>query len=260
MAKDSFKGKNVIVTGASSGIGLDLIKELSTKGANILAVDFDKDGLEKISSDYKPITGTLYLDLSEKESTDRIISWIKSNWSKIDYCFANAGKAEYGYFQDQDWQDMDKLFQLNVHSPIQLGLSIRKNFPSDSFRHIITASAMSYWAVPGYSIYGSTKAALLQWAETLWAEKEGDWLSLVFPIATKTSFFNQKGKNIPQAWPSQEANTVALCMLNGAIRGKKKIYPSTLFRIVLVMNRWLGIIKPIMTSQELKRYRSWLEK
>jgi short-subunit dehydrogenase len=178
----------------------------------------------------------------------------------VDFCFANAGKAEYGEASQQNWEEMDRLFQLNVHSPIQLGLALKQAFPNHSLRHVITCSAIAHWSIPGYSLYGSTKAAILQWAESLWAERAGDWLTLVFPIATATSFFDAAGSNIPKAFPIQTPKEVAAAMLAGAAKGKKKIFPSTLFRSLLFLNRFLFFVQPLAQYLEYNKFKNWLSK
>ena len=154
---------------------------------------------------------------------------------------------------------MDQLFQLNVHSPIQIGIAIRELFPKINFRLIVTASAMSFWTIPGYSQYAASKSALLQWARTVWSEKSGNWLTLVFPIATKTKFFETAGKDIPKAFPVQSANWVATAILRGTSKGKKKIFPSPLFLSMLVANRFLRFIRPLYQLLEYRKYKKWLK-
>lgn len=260
MVYKAFTEANVIITGACSGIGRELVRQISESKPEILAIDLRSEDLAKLAQEFPQVKHTLTLDLSKKGTHSVILDWVLSNWTHVDFCFANAGKAEFGPAIDQDWENMDTLFQLNVHSPIQLGLGLRRAFPSHPFRHVITASAISYWTIPGYSLYAATKSALLQWANTLWAEKTGKWLTLVFPIATKTSFFEEAGNNVPRAWPQQEADWVAQEMLRGAAKGKKKIHPSNLFLTVLILNRFFRFLKRIVSWQEYRRYKKWLDK
>lgn len=260
MGMSSFKNAAVIVTGAGSGIGWELVKQLYPWTKNILAVDISEKKLQNLKSAFPEVTGILKADLSKKEGNQVLLEWVKSNWDSVDFCFANAGKAAYQSAESQDWKDMESLFQLNVFSPIQLGMELNALFPEKKFRHVITCSAMAFWSVPGYSLYAATKSALLQWARTVWSEQSGDWLTLAFPIATTTGFFEAAGNQIPKAFPRQNPETVATNMIEGALAGKRQIFPSTLFRIMLILNNFLPVILPIYQWLEYRKFKSWLSK
>jgi short-subunit dehydrogenase len=253
-----YKEARVIVTGAGSGIGLELVRQLYPHTKNLLVADYLPEHLDRLREEFPDIEGLVLTDLSLKEGNAPILEWIQSHWKGVDYCFANAGKASYAPSAEQDWANMEQLFQLNVHSPIQLGLALKQGYPTHTLRHVITCSAIAYWAIPGYSLYSSTKAALLQWADCLWAEGDGDWLTLVFPIATATAFFDAAGPNIPRAFPIQRPQEVAKSMLAGAAKGKKKIFPSLLFKSMLFLNRLLFVLQPLATALEFRKFKNWV--
>lgn len=260
MAMKSFDNSRIIITGAGSGIGKELVQQLYPMTKRILAADNSATSLELLEAKFPDLEGFLLSDLSKKEGNKLILDWVGSMWGSVDFCFANAGKAEYHAAEMQDWKNMDSLFQLNVFSPIQLGMELRKQYPETGIRHVITCSAIAFWAVPGYSIYGASKAALLQWARTIWAEKPGDWLTLVFPIATSTGFFDSAGNSIPKAFPIQKLDHVVKKILSGVEKGKKMIFPSLLFKFMLHLNNFLFVIRPLSQTIEYKKFRSWIDK
>ncbi len=260
MGMSLFENKRIIVTGAGSGIGFELVRQLFPDTKEILAVDFSEENLSSLHSKFPEIRGWIWVDLSEKAGNQGILDWVKAHWEGVDFCFANAGKAEYGPAELQNWREMEGMFQLNVFSPIQLGLELKGQFPHSRFRHTITCSAMALWAIPGYSLYGASKSALLQWARSVWAEQSGDWLTLAFPIATSTGFFQAAGKDIPKAFPVQTPSWVAKEILQATAKGKKKVFPSLLFRLMLHLNNFLYLIRPIYQSLEFRKYQVWLSK
>jgi len=259
MLYKAFTDARIIITGAASGIGKELVRQLIPSNPEILAVDYDMEGLEKLQREF-PKLHILQADLSKKLGNEQILAWLSVHWKSVDFCFANAGKAEFAPAEDQNWKEMDQLFQLNVYSPIQIGMAVRKLFLGANFRLIITASAMSFWTIPGYSLYAATKSALLQWARTVWLEKKGNWLTLVFPIATKTKFFETAGNDIPKAFPVQSPSWVATAILRGASKKKKKIFPSSLFVSMLVLNRFFRFIGRFYQLFEYQKYKKWLKK
>ena len=255
-----FNDARVVITGAGSGIGRELVRQLYPHTKKILTVDCLPENLDSLHAEFPDLEGRLLADLSVKEGNDIILAWLLPRWTKVDFCFANAGIAAYAPAAAQNWKEMDRLFQLNVHSPIQIGLALKAAFPQEPFRHVITCSAIAYWAIPGYSLYSSTKAALLQWAHCLWAEQAGDWLTLAFPISTNTSFFEVAGENVPKAFPMQSPQHVARCMLQGAAQGKKKVFPSLLFRTLLGLNRVVFFLRPLAQRLEFIKLNRWLSK
>jgi short-subunit dehydrogenase len=260
MIYKAFSETNCIITGANSGIGLELVRQIVPSNPNLLLVDIETENLEELKNEFPTINGIVSCDLSQKSGNQLILDWVNANWTHVDFCFANAGKAEYGPAENQNWKDIDRIFQLNVHSPIQIGFMIREAFPKKAFRLIITASAMSYWHLPGYSLYAATKSALLQWARTIWSEKTGDWVTLAFPISTDTKFFDAAGTNIPKAYPQQTATWVAKCILNGTAKRKKKIFPSKLFLGMLILARFFRFLKKLYGMLEYQKYKNWLIK
>jgi short-subunit dehydrogenase len=259
MIYKAFSQTNCIITGAASGIGLELVRQIIPSNPNLLLVDIEKERLEELKNEFPTINGIVTCDLSHKSGNQLILDWVKANWTHVDFCFANAGKAEYGPAENQNWKDMDRIFQLNVHSPIQLGFTLRALFPEKPFRLIITASAMSFWSIPGYSLYSSTKSALLQWARTIWSEKTGNWVTLAFPIATDTKFFDSAGNNIPKAYPKQTASWVAKSILLGTAKMKRKIFPSKLFHSVLILSKFFRFLKKGYGIFEYRKYKKWID-
>jgi len=170
----------------------------------------------------------------------------------VDLFIANAGFAYYEKLEQPDWQHIQRIFEVNVFSPIYALQKMRALNPNQSFKVVVTASAMSHLGVPGYALYSATKASLHRFAETYRFELEDPRsLALVYPIATRTAFFGSS----PRAWPSQSAEQVARAMIRGIQRDQLEIYPSAVFRLFM----YLPFLHRLEQTIEARRLRKWLE-
>jgi hypothetical protein len=178
-----------------------------------------------------------------------------SGWGKL--AKVKIKEIDTAYFPDL--QSEKALFAVKIHSPIQLGFMLRALYPEKPFRLISADSAMSFWSIPGFSLYFWTKSALLQRARTIWSEKTGNWVTLVFPIATDTKFFDSAGNDIPKAYPKQTASWLAKSILLSAARKKRKIFPSKLFLPTLFISRFFRFLKKGYGIVEYRKYKDWLD-
>ncbi len=243
-----------MITGAASGIGKALVQKLANENS-ILAVDISAEGLQGLKRLY-PGLCLLQIDLLEEGAVEKVMEKAYALWKTIDLYFANAGFGAYGHWHEASEALLADIFRINAFVPYLTAKKLKER-QVEKFRLVITASAVSYWNVPGYAVYSASKAAVHQLAEGIRAEGEGDWLTLVYPAATETDFFQKAGKNIPKAYPVQSADNVAELIVQGVARNKKYIYPSTLFRLVLLVNRWIPLIIPIYLRLERLKFIKW---
>lgn len=238
--KNYWQDKYVVVTGAASGIGLAMLRQLSEKGAIVLAVDLP-------SKEIPPLTRVTPLgaDLSSEQGVDKIFEILQS-WPRLDVFLANAGFAYYETLGDAHWSHLARIYQTNLISVLysmQKCRSLAQDKNGGVPCHFaVTASAMAYLPLPGYALYSSSKAALRAFFEAFsWenALAPGLDFSVAFPIATKTQFFGGQDSRVPKPWPAQKAETVSRKILRGVRRKKKKIFPSVTFRFLLVLNHFL---------------------
>jgi uncharacterized protein len=252
----AISNKHIVITGASSGIGLELVNQLTGNGNKILAIDINQAGLEILSIKFPEVI-SLLLDLTESSSVSVIFDWIQLNWRKIDIFFANAGFAKFGLWEDTDLNIFTKMLQINVLSPMETAKILKPMQAHHPCRLVVTASAMSYWPVPGYAAYAASKAGIHQFVESVRSEGDGDWITIVYPAATNTYFFKSAGKEIPKAFPVQSVQTVVSKIIDGVSKGKKSIYPSRLFQATLLINRILPIFKSLYFFIERKKLMNW---
>lgn len=222
------QGKRVVVTGAASGIGAALVAALrQVEGVRLLAVDL---------ADVPEEPGRLWsrrVDLSDGAALDALIAEADALLGgPVDLFFANAGYAWYGRLPGPDMAKLERLFRTNTLGPIHVLQRLLSTRPAEDFRVVVTASAMAFLPVPGYAAYAATKATLRSFAVGVRFElKRPETFTLVYPIATRTHFFQHDKQTAPTPWPSQTPEHVARAMLRGVERDRADIHPSLVFRV-----------------------------
>ncbi|MDU1889893.1 MAG: SDR family NAD(P)-dependent oxidoreductase [Dysgonomonas sp.] len=252
-------GKNIILTGASSGIGEELLQILSTyKDAKIIAVARHIENITPIDNSVFPYAA----DISVKEGVDKVFLYAKEQLGTVDLFIANAGFAYIERLEKPDWQHIESIYDLNVFSPIYSLEKLIENSGSNKVAFACTISGAGLVSLPAYSLYCSTKAALHHFMQTYRYEKRDNLqLTVVYPVATRTSFFDKATgqENTPLPFPSQRTKTVARKIIEGIENGKKNIYPSFLFRMFYPIGRAFPFMLKIYSFLEKKKVKDLLK-
>jgi short-subunit dehydrogenase len=221
-----FQNKRIVISGASSGIGWALLNKLrKIEGIQLVAVD-----IKPLPETYEDVT-FIRADMSNLKEIENVFAQTCFKFSEIDIFFANAGFAYYESVGLPDYERIDKIFKVNTVAPLYI-LQKMMEMENDNLT-VVTASAMAKLGVPGYALYGATKAAIDRFADAFWYENHPtSKLSLVYPVATRTNFFKEANKKDTPVtpWPSQTAEQVADAIIAGVKNDKKQIFPSALFQ------------------------------
>ncbi|MEJ5224776.1 MAG: SDR family NAD(P)-dependent oxidoreductase [Anaerolineales bacterium] len=257
------EGKHVILTGAASGIGLALLNLLAEYPLRLIAVDQNAVALQAACAALvgKPARITPHVcDLSKPENVDALFEHARSTFGHIDLFIANAGFAYYEKIETPDWAHIEKIFRVNVFSALYAFEKMQALNAGREHKTVITASAMAHIGVPGYALYSATKAALDRFADAYrWQMDDPRELMLVYPIATRTAFFEAAGEGVPTPWPSQPAETVAQTVIRGIWRDATRVYPSLTFQIILLLKRILPM-HALVQYLEQRRFKAWLKR
>lgn len=249
--------KNIILTGASSGIGFALLKRLAAFDCNIVAAARTIDRIEESFSNVIKFP----CDISRPENIDALFDFALEKMNGIDLYIANAGFAYYGPIQKPDWGEIDTIYRTNVFSAIYAAEKMKELHGEKPFQFTVTASAMSFLSYPGYTLYASTKAALRGFATGYRSElSRGQTLQMIYPIGTRTKFFEQAGPKTPVPWPTQDSETVADAIVKGLISGKQSIFPSKLFWSLNILNGYFPFLFKLIIVFENFKFRRWLKR
>ena len=228
-----FPYQKVVLTGAASGIGWELLCLLGQQPIQIVVADWQATLLEEkiAQKTFHAKVWVFQADLALPADNDALFDFALLQMGSIALFVANAGFAYYEQIGQADWQRIEKIYQVNVFAPLYAAQKMRELCGEQPYAVCITASSMAHVGIAGYAMYASTKAALHRFAESYRAELPlKARLTLVYPIATRTAFFaNAAATQAPVLFPTQEAATVARAMMRGIARRQNSIYPSRLF-------------------------------
>ena len=248
--------KNIVVTGASSGIGKSIMEELlKQEGNRILAACRHA---EKIG-DYGDRVIPFSCDLSTKEGVDALFEKAEEVFDRIDIYFCNAGAPYYERFDYEDWDRIQRLFDLNTVAHIYTYSKYLNHLNGRDGRLVYTISAMGEMALPGYALYAATKFAMKGFQQAIRDETpENLQISCIYPVSTKTNFFNVGGggRKMEPPFPVQAPEKVGKAVVKGVDKLKKHIYPCPVYLPSKVL---MNVVPPVKTlyvkAQKSKLHR-----
>lgn len=240
--------KNVLITGASEGIGLEIAKKMAGLGHKITLVSRSKEKLGKaieglmIEGYYGEKHSYLVCDLTKTDDLEVLNKNIKEN--RYDILINNAGMGMYGHFDQLSLKDQLQMMNLNMNAVTTLSHSFLSQAKrNDSLVNI--ASVLGTSSAPGASVYSATKAFVTILSESLWGEykKKGVYVLGFCPGVTSTNFHNLSGgdkellpKFITQT-PEQVANELVRAL---ELREKPKVVSGLVNRAMLFFQKMMS--------------------
>ena len=194
------KNKTALVTGATSGIGLELAKLFAKDGYDLVIVSRDADDLKNIAKDLKKDASititTIAKDLFEPSAAEELYNEVQAKGIQVDILVNDAGQGVYGKFAETDLQEELDIIQLNISSLVVLTKLFLKDMVSRGDGKILQlASMVSKISSPLMAVYAGTKAFVYNFSQSLVNELEGTGVTITAlqPGATDTDFFNKAG-------------------------------------------------------------------
>lgn len=158
--------KNVLITGATSGIGKSTAIKFATMGWNIIITGRRKDRLEELTdhleNEFEVNVKYLDFDIRSNEETIKAIQKLDGDWQKIDLLINNAGLAAgLQEFQDSDLNDWEQMIDTNIKGLLYISKIISKRMIKQKSGQIINVGSISgYHVYPKGHVYCSTKYAV----------------------------------------------------------------------------------------------------
>ncbi|MBV8682191.1 MAG: SDR family NAD(P)-dependent oxidoreductase [Caulobacteraceae bacterium] len=187
--------KFALVTGASSGIGLELAKQCAQDGHDLLiAADRPLAEARSVLEGMGAQVETLEVDLATKDGVDQLYQKVQGLGRPVDALLANAGQGLGKGFLDQEWNDIVKVVDTNITGTLRLihkvGQDMRRRGEG---KILITGSIAGLMPGTYQAVYNGTKAFLDSFSFALRHELEDTEVTVtcLMPGATETDFFDR---------------------------------------------------------------------
>src|ERR1035438_6370814 len=221
--------KTALITGASSGIGLELARIFAREGYNLVLVARNGDRLRQLASELEKADGArsliLATDLTDPGAAAYVLDQTTRAAVQLDVLVNNAGFGQYGLFAENDLEECLQQIQLNVTTLTHLTrLYLPGMIERKSGRLLNVASTAAFQPGPLMAVYFATKAYVLHFSEALGNELDGSGVTVtcLCPGATITEF-HKRAKATGQRLlklGAMDARTVAEDGYRALIAGK----------------------------------------
>ena len=177
------KNKNILITGASRGIGAYIAKAIAKHGGNVALLALPADlkllqNLEKELIQFNIKVKHFVADLSDHEQINDTTRNIFREFGKIDILISNAAIESVGIFENQTAQKIMDTIAVNLTAPILMANKLIPEMISQKSGHFVTISSYAgKIGAPYQSVYSATKAGLIKWTLGMKRELKGSGIS-----------------------------------------------------------------------------------
>lgn len=249
--------KIVWIVGASSGIGRELAQQYAEAGATVYASARSVEKLEQLVADSANSRGSVIaapLDVQNNESILAFMAERLNQNSLPDLCIFNAGFYEVVGLEDLTLTNFERTFDVNYMGVVRCLMAALPHYRQRHSGHLaVVSSVAGYAGLPRAAAYGSTKAALINLCESLYAEclRDGISLSVINPGFVKTPMTEKNPFEMPFI---MEVDAAARRIVEGLAKGRFEIHFPKRFSLLLKLLRLLPYpVYFLLTKQLIKQ-------
>jgi len=251
--------ETVLITGASSGIGLELARCFAADGCHLILVARSTEALETLAQElrqaYKIEALVLTADLSLPETPKRIFAELSAKKITVDVLVNNAGFGAHGAFADLSLPRQLEMLQVNITALTELtGLFLPGMIQRKSGGILNVGSVAGFQPGPGMTVYFATKAFVLSFTEALAEELQGTGLNLsvLCPGPTESNF-----GNVARGQQSRQIQTDKMTAVAVAVQGHRAFRSGKITAIPGLQNKvfvFLNRILPRMIPRKIVKF------
>jgi short-subunit dehydrogenase len=248
-----------LITGASSGIGADLARELADRGHNVVLVARRADRLEALATELRNAhlvrAEALACDLTDPEARDGLPGRVADLGLTVDILINNAGYGSAGDFVELDGTSETEMVRLNCEAVVALSHAYAPGMVERrSGAILVVASSAAFQPLPRQATYSASKAFALTFAEALSAElgPQGVTVTALCPGPIETEFAQRAGLEEAFAqlpgFARVSPRDCARAAVDGLANGKRVVVPGLPFRALGLAGRHTprSILLPLM--------------
>jgi len=232
MTDSGIRGRWALVTGASSGLGVDFARELARRGANTILVARREDRLRELSAELRREhdveTDVVATDLAVGDAAQTLYCRMSERGRHVDILINNAGFGVHRAFLDIPREKDGEMIALDVAAVVHLTKLFVPDMVERGFGRVLhVASTAAYQPVPTYAVYGAAKAFVLSFGEAVNHELRGSGVTctVVSPGVTATEFQEVAGHEYTSFMrlAQMKSEDVARIGINAMLRGRSTI-------------------------------------
>ena len=193
----SFYGKTALVTGASSGMGLEYARQLAAAGCDVVMVSNQEEALVQCAEDLRsrfPVRIlTKFMDLACEDAADKLFRYCEENGLKTDILINNAGIFFFEELEGETCRKSEVMMKLHVYTPTRLCTLFGNEMKRRGGGYILNVSSVAAgMCVPGLTMYAATKSYLKSFSKSLYYEMHpyGVSVTTVCPGAVATGLYS----------------------------------------------------------------------
>lgn len=252
---------NILVTGASGGIGIHICKALAAQGANLALVAHPGTGLQELANSLKSQSARVIcrpVDIRDADERQRMLEWVQSELGQVDVLVNNAGVEYTSRYHELTSGQITDVLQVNLEAPMLLVHSLLPGMLNRKAGHIVNISSLAGKSGPAcQESYAATKAALVAFTFSLRAtyHDTGVSASVVTPGFVEAGIYSRikeaAGRPAPALLAATGAENVAAAVVKSILKDKAEI----------IVNRYP--IRPVLALSALcpafgERFAEWV--
>jgi NADP-dependent 3-hydroxy acid dehydrogenase YdfG len=250
----------VAITGASSGIGWAAAERLAEEGAAVAVSARRTDRLDDLAARITARGGRAIAvagDVTKPEDMRRLVTATVDTYGRLDVMIANAGIGYHGELDQATPADMQRVVEVNLLGTLHTAQAALAVFRRQGHGHLIAISSYAgKRGIGGTSVYGATKAGVINMIESLRAEFVGSGLhaSVILPVSVDTEFRSAITRDFGLVadghGPKQPVDVVVDDIVRCIVRPRAEVYTHRKSWFIAVMN----VIAPARTDRFIRQF------